>query len=183
MQRAACMGCKSFVILRRTSSRIAAVVGFVWAVASGGALAAADCSAAEYRAFDFWLGHWDVFVADGRQAGTNLISRTDDGCLIQERWQSAGGGTGYSMNYFDPTTSRWRQVWVSADSVIDISGGIEDGAMNLTGEIRYRESGEVKPFRGNWRLLDDGRVRQFFEEQSGDTWEPWFEGFYAKAVE
>ena len=55
--------------------------------------------------------------------------------------------------------------------------------MILEGHIRYRAAREVLPFRGSWRVLHDGRARQFVEERRGDTWEPWFEGFYSKAVE
>ena len=56
--------------------------------------------------------------------------------------------------------------------------------------IRYRQAAEgmdtdlVRPFRGRWTPLPDGRVRQYFEELTPDKkWQPWFEGFYAKAVE
>ena len=30
--------------------------------------------------------------------------------------------------------------------------------------------------------MDDGRVRQFFEQSNdeGETWSPWFEGFYTR---
>jgi hypothetical protein len=141
------------------------------------------CTAEVYRAFDFWLGQWDVHIADGREAGRNAITATEDGCLIHEHWISVSGGEGHSMNFYDPVAAAWRQVWVSADGVIDISGGLESGAMVLTGTIVYRESSLSLPFRGRWEALPDGRVRQFFEEQRENTWEPWFEGFYTKAVE
>jgi hypothetical protein len=38
------------------------------------------------------------------------------------------------------------------------------------------------PFRGLWTPLPDGRVRQFFEQSNdgGETWVPWFEGFYTR---
>jgi hypothetical protein len=143
----------------------------------------ADCSAQPYRDFDFWLGRWEVHLADGKRAGSNLITASDDGCLIEERWSGAQGGRGYSMNFYEPGTSGWRQLWVSRDVIIEIAGQLVDGSMVLTGTISYRGSGETRPFRGRWTPLDDGRVRQFFEERVSDTWQPWFEGFYSKVVE
>jgi hypothetical protein len=176
------MACKSFVILRPLSLWIALFMGVSVATVAGAAPAGA-CDTEAYREFDFWLGRWEVHLEDGRKAGRNRITRTGDGCLIEEHWIGVNGGEGRSMNFHDPSSGRWRQVWVSGDSLIDIAGGLEAGEMILEGDIRYRASGEVLPFRGRWRVLEDGRVRQFFEELRGDTWEPWFEGFYSKAVE
>ena len=87
------------------------------------------------------------------------------------------------MNFFDPGRGAWRQIWVSAGTTIDVSGGLQEGAMVLEGEIHYRTTGDVRPFRGRWSLEPDGRVRQFFEERIDDAWQPWFEGLYAKVVE
>lgn len=163
------------------------------------------CAAGAYRDFDFWLGKWRVHLADGTFAGENRIEASPDGCLITERWQGARGSLGYSINFYEPAAARWRQVWVSTGSIIEISGGFDGDSMVLEGEIRYRvapgaepgaaevdAAGPVRAFRGRWTLLPDGRVRQFFEElipvktdAGGDAekWQPWFEGFYAKAVE
>ena len=40
----------------------------------------------------------------------------------------------------------------------------------------------VLDFRGTWTLLEDGRVRQFFEQSAdqGKSWQAWFEGFYKR---
>src|SRR5436190_24339821 len=43
------------------------------------------CDAPEYRQFDFWAGEWDVTsAANGSAAGTNSVTRTLDGCVLQE---------------------------------------------------------------------------------------------------
>jgi hypothetical protein len=74
--------------------------------------------------FDFWVGEWDVTVPDGRRAGTNHIEKMERGCLLVERWTGAVGGTGMSMNYYDPAKARWLQLWVSSNGVvIEIEGG------------------------------------------------------------
>ena len=136
-----------------------------------------------FSAFDFWLGEWDVHVAGGALAGSNVIERAERGCVLTESWTSAGGGTGSSINYVDKITGEWVQVWNSASgSQINIRGGMTDDGMLLTGTIHYVSNGTTAPFRGLWTPLPDGKVRQFFEQSSdgGETWTPWFEGFYAR---
>ncbi len=141
---------------------------------------------ARHSQFDFWVGQWDVFIADGRQVGTNTISKTESNCLLVEKWTSVRGNTGTSINYFDPLAEKWVQVWVSADrTIIDIRGGLQDGSMLLEGTIVDTANPAGAMFRGTWTLLDDGRVRQFFElsTDEGQTWAAWFEGFYVRRSE
>ncbi len=137
----------------------------------------------EYRQFDFWVGEWDVVANDSARtpAGSNTIQALHFGCVLQESWLSIQGGTGSSMNYYDPTTEKWRQLWVAASYLIDIEGGLNsDGAMVLEGEIRNFVSGATSPFRGTWTPMDGGVVRQFFEMKpaGSDDWSPWFDGLY-----
>ena len=70
----------------------------------------------------------------------------------------------------------------SGGNQVLIRGGLANGSMVLTGTLTTVADGKTKRFRGTWTPLDDGRVRQYFEESSddGDTWTPWFEGFYAR---
>ena len=101
-----------------------------------------------------------------------------------EFWTGTGGGQGFSLNFYEPAADRWRQVWVSAGSLIEIAGGPEAGSMVLSGEITYRRTGDVRPFRGRWTPLPDGRVRQLFEEyREGEGWQSWFDGIYSKVLE
>jgi len=58
--------------------------------------------ASPYRDFDFWIGHWDVYDPDGNFAGENLISVREGGCLLLEEWTGSQGGSGTSMNFYDP---------------------------------------------------------------------------------
>jgi hypothetical protein len=150
-------------------------------------LHAAECTTPAHRGFDFWLGTWEVRLADGSLAGRNVIEVAEQGCLLTERWRSAQGGTGFSMNFYDPLRDRWRQVWVSPGILIDIEGqglpGIPPGRMALEGTITYTLVPEQRPFRGTWTLESDGVVRQHFEEQREGVWSTWFDGFYRKDVE
>lgn len=139
----------------------------------------AGCVAPEHRAFDFWLGRWEVFLADGTAAGRNEIVAEQGGCLLVEHWTSAQGSTGMSQNFYDLGSGQWRQVWISPGTQIDIRGAAGAGEMVLEGTINYVQSGATFPIRGRWTLLEDGRVRQFFEEaREPGVWKEWFEGFY-----
>ncbi|MEZ4701085.1 MAG: hypothetical protein R2834_12185 [Rhodothermales bacterium] len=140
------------------------------------------CAAADdpYRAFDFWVGSWDVMLANGNKAGTNRIEKTENGCLLLENWTAARGTTGKSMNYVDPTDGRWRQVWVDqGGSVIYLAGGVEHGAMKLSGEL-IDAAGNRSLLRGTWIPLNAQLVRQLFEQSldNGATWSTWFDGYY-----
>ncbi len=98
--------------------------------------------------------------------GNNLIESVQRGCALREQWRSVRGGTGESLNYLDPGRNQWRQLWLDAGaSIIDISGGLEDGSMVLEGTIEYLNGGKIFPFRGTWTPLEDGRVRQFFQQE------------------
>lgn len=143
------------------------------------------CREESYRAFDFWLGDWEVFGLSGGKAGENKVSAQEGGCLILEQWTASGGTTGQSYNFYDPGIEKWRQIWVSGGAVIDYAGGVdEDGAMFLEGEISYRD-GKTAPFTGKWTLQDDGSVRQHFRQYNPETeeWADWFVGIYKKKAE
>ena len=136
--------------------------------------------------FDFWVGEWEVHGGNGQFAGTNKIEKVERGCVLLEQWTSGTGGTGTSINYLDGATGEWVQVWnAEGGTQINIRGGLTDDGMLLVGHVHYLSNGETAPFRGLWTLLEDGRVRQYFERSpdDGDTWEPWFEGFYTRTTE
>lgn len=141
-----------------------------------------SCAGAPYTDFDFWLGEWSVYDEAGTTLqGHNSITSAEDGCLLIERWTGAGGSTGQSYNFYDPTTGQWRQVWVARGAVIDYTGGLnEAGQMVLEGTIAYRSNGRVADFRGTWTERPDGAVIQFFEEKNAETgeWAEWFTGLY-----
>lgn len=144
------------------------------------------CDGDAYKAFDFWVGTWDVFSVGGPQdgglAGTNRITKKENGCLVLEEWTGSDGSTGQSYNYYDPARDKWRQVWVSAGAVIDYEGGLDEaGTMRLEGTITYR-GGKTAPFKGTWTSQKDGSVLQDFRQYSdkSEKWEPWFTGRYVR---
>ncbi len=138
------------------------------------------CSGPEFRQFDFWLGHWEVTDTAGRVVGVNTITAVAGGCGVDEYWQGARGLTGTSVNWYDPQTGKWHQVWVGPGLYLTLSGGIEDGNMVLAGS-RQTPEGEVID-RITWIPLEDGRVQQVWDtsRDGGETWRVDFDGMYAK---
>ncbi len=141
------------------------------------------CRDPKYHEFDFWLGTWEVKTANGVVAGTNSITAKESECMLLEEWTSATGGTGTSMNFYDAVAEHWTQIWISKGLQLKISGGMENGSMVLTGLAHYVQQGTTSAFRGSWTPLEDGRVRQFFEQQDAEgNWNVWFEGFYTRTT-
>ncbi|UTW53819.1 hypothetical protein [Kordiimonas sp. SCSIO 12610] len=145
------------------------------------------CEADEnFRAFDFWLGKWNVSVkSTGQNAGVNTITVIEDGCALLEQWQSANGTTGQSINYYNPNTEKWRQVWVARGYSIDMVGGMKDGSMELVGTISYYGNKTDAQIKGIWTPNDDGTVRQHFLQynKETETWDDWFDGTYKRVAE
>jgi len=150
------------------------------------------CTGPQYKEFDFWLGDWEVRNAAGQILGHNRISKRHGGCVVQEEWEGANGGSGTSLNVYDQTTKQWHQFWVDASGTnwlssdaqgnpVTLRGGIHDGAMVLASHPDTLPA--IGLTRATWRLLPDGRVRQTFESSTdgGKTWTVSFDGFYKKS--
>ncbi|HYE87943.1 MAG TPA: hypothetical protein VEA16_16380, partial [Vicinamibacterales bacterium] len=85
-----------------------------------------DCSAPEFRQFDFWVGEWDVrpnpetmkppagapAPNPNRQPATNVITKIEGDCVIHEHWNDRQGSTGRSFNIYDRVKQQWHQTWV-----------------------------------------------------------------------
>lgn len=143
---------------------------------------AATCTGDRHKDFDFWLGDWQVKNTKGEIVGTNIIEKSQSGCVLTEHWTSAKGSTGTSINYFDPARKVWLQTWVdSRGGVINLEGAMEEGAMKLGGSYT-KADGKSTLLRGSWTPQPDGKVRQVFEESTdgGLTWTPWFDGTYER---
>jgi hypothetical protein len=145
------------------------------------------CHETHHADFDFWVGTWNVYGPDtdegpGAYYGHNNVEKRHGNCLISENWTSATGGTGESMNFFDPFVNQWRQVWTGGGWTIDYTGGLnEDGAMVLTGQVYALPGGQISDFRGTWALRDDGTVSQFFEQKNAEgEWQGAFLGIYVR---
>lgn len=140
------------------------------------------CGAPEHRQFDFWVGDWDVSrAAGGALAGRNRIERILDGCALQESWTSARGRRGTSLNWWDPASKRWHQLWVDDEGlVLRLEGSFRDGSMVLEGEASGK--GQPERHRVTWTPLAGGKVRQIWEASTdgGHAWRTLFDGIYAR---
>ena len=108
------------------------------------------------------------------------------------RWAACSKSTGRpravaaaaaSASWTRPTG--WEQIWHSPDGIFfRIRGGLEaPGDMLMTGTVHFQSQDTVAPLRGRWTRLENGGVRQYFEQYDSTemAWRPWFEGFYARA--
>jgi hypothetical protein len=136
------------------------------------------CVSAEARQFDFWAGEWDVYVG-GKLAGRNVIAKKHNGCALVESWTGAGGGTGTSVNFYDPGRKRWHQTWAgSGASFLYLDGGWDGRQMILEGDSRQAD-GTVLKNRISWTPLAGGGLRQRWETSpDGKAWTNVFDGAY-----
>jgi hypothetical protein len=133
---------------------------------------------AHNREFDFWVGEWEVFVTGTKNAaGHSLIQKASGDCMILENWTSAAGSfNGKSMNFVDPKTNKWEQVWVGSDGRGNhvgrfVNGTYKDQVMQF--EFETTDAQGVKSI-GKFRFFNEGpdQVRQLSETSSdnGSTW-------------
>lgn len=140
-----------------------------------------------YHVLDFWLGDWTV-LADGREAGTNRVEKILAGCAVSELWRDADGGRGESLFFVQPTTRRWKQVWVTDRATVP--GGLKEkllvarlpgGGTRFQGEIQVPD-GRVILDRTTLTPAPDGRVHQVIEisRDGGSTWATAFDAWYIR---
>jgi hypothetical protein len=139
------------------------------------------CDSPEHRAFDFWLGEWNVHGPKGNLAGTNSIKKEYGGCVLHERYETGRGYSGESLNIYDAPRKVWHQTWVdSSGLLLRLEGGLVDGKMVLTGKTVGADGKETGQ-RITWALNDDGSVRQLWESSGPDgEWTVVFDGKYTR---
>ncbi|MEW9798810.1 hypothetical protein [Alteromonas sp. CYL-A6] len=142
----------------------------------------AACDTPAYSQFDFWLGDWAVTTPDGKQAGTNQISKAYDGCVITEHYSNAAGPYGTSLNIYDQSTGTWHQTWVDRTGLrLMLDGNLQGNQMILSGKTLSKD-GETVQHRIIWTDNDDGTVLQHWAVvQPGESqWQTLFKGVYTK---
>jgi hypothetical protein len=177
-------------LCRRRIAVVAAVIAAGgWVSNPGVAYAQAtvtgtSCQSVEHRQFDFWVGHWEVFVPSGKKAGENRIQVIADGCALLEEWSGGGGVTGKSLNIYDPGDRHWHQTWVdNSGTLLMLAGGFAERSMvmSMTGPNPTDPARTVQQ-RITWTPAADGSVRQLWESSvdAGKTWTVLFDGHYVR---
>ena len=144
------------------------------------------CAAVEYRHFDFWVGHWDVYGPAGKLVAHSLIENVYDGCGIRESWMPLGGTGGGSLSTYVPAKKQWEQFWIdSSNARVLFVGGWNGTAMVIQGVWPNAPVSATGPItRMTYSSNADGSVRQFGEssQDEGKTWAPAFDFTYRKAA-
>lgn len=147
--------------------------------------AAKGCAAPEHRQFDFWIGDWDVFTPDGKQAGTNRIVPVMAGCVLHEHWVGKGNFVGESFNAWDARRQRWHQTWMDGSgAVLLLDGSAGEGSMTLSDADMPAKSDRNLVNEIRWTTNADGSVRQHWRtsKDGGKTWTTAFDGKYVRAA-
>lgn len=124
-----------------------------------------SCCTSNHNDFDFWIGSWRVVNIDGSIAGTNIIQKIQDNCILKENWVSAKGNfTGTSLNFYNSTSNKWEQLWIdNQGGNLHLKGNRKENQMILESEESINEKGQPFYNRISWTLNKDGSVRQLWE--------------------
>lgn len=132
------------------------------------------CTSTESRAFDFWIGEWEVTSpAREKWKASSSITVSNNGCSIHEAYAAPSGYTGNSINFYDAKKGLWHQTWIdNQGEPLYLEGNLVEKAMVLSD----------KSNRVSWSVQPDGRVRQHWESSAdeGKTWTTAFDGYYRR---
>jgi hypothetical protein len=143
-----------------------------------------DCTDADHRAFDFWIGEWDVSPT----GGTTVVARSKIekivGCAISETFDQTVGPGGKAIDYhgrsissYVPVENAWRQFYLdNSGTAASLTGGVVNGAMVLSNTI------PIGMNRMTVTPKADGSVRQegAFSGDGGKTWTSGYDFTYRK---
>lgn len=141
-----------------------------------------------YRTLDFWVGEWDVYVGDSLD-GHDRVSRVLAGCAVTEEWFDVNGSKGFSLFYYLPGSSQWRQVWVTDRA--SQPGGTKEKRLVARldgGGVRFEGSvagplGKVYLDRTTLTPLRSGEIHQVIEvsRDEGVTWRVVYDARYRRS--
>ncbi|OUR92200.1 hypothetical protein A9Q87_06885 [Flavobacteriales bacterium 34_180_T64] len=141
------------------------------------------CCADKNSEFDFWVGTWTVTNPDGTAAGTNVIDKIQDNCILRENWKSAKGKfTGTSTNFYNNKAKQWEQLWIdNQGGSLHLKGNRVANQMILQTDEEKNKEGRPFYHRVTWTLNEDGSVRQYWETiTNGKDITVAFDGLYKK---
>jgi hypothetical protein len=158
------------------------------AIATTAAPIAPQCTGAEYRQLDFWIGDWDTFEKDGPQTASQSpsIARAQikpiaQGCALHELYEQNDGLIGDSILSYDAVRKQWQQTWVTnRGALMVLWGKFENGALVLEGEVHLSD-GKTVMQRITWKAEGKGvRESAVMSKDGGKTWTPAFDVLFLK---
>jgi ketosteroid isomerase-like protein len=140
-----------------------------------------SCTSPAHRAFDFWIGDWDVLDAGSMQRSAHVIVESIlDGCVLHERYEDAKGLRGESFTSYDPSRGDWQQTWVTNRGQLLIIRGNQRGRdFVFSGAVATAVGEDL--VRATWAPAGDA-VRETADTSSdgGRTWRRWFDLIFQK---
>ena len=147
-----------------------------------------DCTDADHRALDFWVGDWDVYATPSNTLVAHSRIEKIVGCAISETYDQFAGKSGQKLDYhgrsissFVPAGSsgagNWQQYYVdSGGTAATLRGNVSGGDMiflSTAGPVTNRMTLGPNP---------DGTVHQrgAFSTDGGKTWSPAYDFTYRK---
>nr|WP_321237328.1 hypothetical protein [uncultured Psychroserpens sp.] len=134
-----------------------------------------------YRAFDFWVGEWNVYSQNQKIAESSITNSNGD-CGILENWMPIGSNGGNSISYYDNVDKKWKQNWVAGGNV----SHYEESKTETDGNMFLIAKGKGPWFRMTWYYnTTDDTVRQVQElsNDQGENWTIAFDGLYKRKQE
>ncbi|MBK9240499.1 MAG: hypothetical protein IPL75_09610 [Acidobacteria bacterium] len=139
-----------------------------------------------FRAFDFWIGQWDVQPTGSARGpigtgSSSVIEKQLDGCVIQENWLTPGTpGEGKSFNIYNTALKRWEQYWVDSRGTIThyVGNFRADGALYYEAD----QFGTTNKIRMTFFNQGPNQVRQLGHTSTdgGKTWTVSFDLTYVR---
>lgn len=137
----------------------------------------------EAQKFNFWVGEWQVFNAQGTVVGESKIVKLLSDAVILENWFGASGFEGKSFNHFHMESGKWIQYWVDQGSGRIYFEGNFDETQNamVLNELDLNDAGKPQRRLSFFNLSPDS-VRQFSQlsSDSGQTWSVEYDFMYVR---
>ena len=149
------------------------------------------CDTPEGKAFDFWIGEWELSWPGGQGGtpegetgrGKNVITRILDECIIQENFRGEGGFNGMSVSTLHRRTGKWHQTWVDGQGgYIAFTGDFREGEMDLRTDPFPNPSGATQINRMLWTNITADSLDWHWQRSldDGATWEDMWVIRYAR---
>jgi ketosteroid isomerase-like protein len=142
------------------------------------------CTSPAHRAFDFWIGDWDIVAVGASEPSAHAVVESIlGGCVLRERYEDATGLRGESFSSYDPSHGEWQQTWVTNRGQLLVIHGQRQGRDLVFAGAVKTAIGEDR-VRATWAPIGDTvRETAGISSDGGSTWTPWFDLIFRKRGE